>query len=276
MTLSQPAQNHPHDSRRQFLRRSLTVSTAGIAALALLNGDMTMGQAPAPAARPLTDPRSGIAGIKHLLTSSEPLTWVITGDSITHGALHTLGWRSYPEHFAERIRWEMRRVRDVVINTGISGNRTRDLLKDFTWRAARFQPDVVSIMLGMNDCVAGSAGRDTFRSNLKDLAERTIAAGAIPLLHTPNTIYLKNAGSRSDLPAYATIVREVALERKYALVDHWAHWQTQKPDQEALLTWLEDKSIHPGVFGHREFAKLMFRELGIYDEKSPTCKLEAP
>ena len=48
---------------------------------------------------------------------------MFTGDSITHGALHTMGWRSYPEHFAERVRWELGRMRDIVINTGISGDR---------------------------------------------------------------------------------------------------------------------------------------------------------
>jgi hypothetical protein len=32
------------------------------------------------------------------------LTWVLTGDSITHGAWFTNGARSYPEHLAERVR----------------------------------------------------------------------------------------------------------------------------------------------------------------------------
>ena len=40
-----------------------------------------------------------------LANRSRPLTWVFTGDSITHGAKHTAGCRSYPEHFAERVRW---------------------------------------------------------------------------------------------------------------------------------------------------------------------------
>lgn len=226
--------------------------------------------------RPLVDPKSGVDGIQKLLKSTEPLTWVLTGDSITHGALHTKGWRSYPEHFAERVRWEMRRVRDVVINTGISGDRTGGLLKDLQWRVLRFQPDVVSVMLGMNDCTAGATGRDMFRTNLLAIVEKTLDAGAIPLLHAPNTIYVKNAGGRADLEAYADIVRKVAESQKVALVDHWQHWQKTKPDQEALLPWLEDRSIHPGVYGHREMAKLTFRVLGIYDEQSPTCQLEVP
>lgn len=214
--------------------------------------------------------------IQELLRGQQPVTWIFTGDSITHGALHTLGWRSYPEHFAERVRWELGRVRDIVINTGISGERTGGLLADFDWRALRFQPQVVSIMIGMNDCAAGEAGRETFRDNLVALVEAVRTAGGIPLLNTPNTVYVANSAGREDLPAYATIVRETAVAMSAPLVDHWAHWQAAKPDQEELLPWLEDRSIHPGVYGHREFAKEIFRVLGIYDAESPTCKLEVP
>lgn len=219
---------------------------------------------------------SAIAGIKALLTGKEPVCWLFTGDSITHGALHTFGWRSYPEHFAERVRWELKRVRDIVINTGISGDRTGGLLNDLDWRVLHLKPNVVSIMLGMNDCTAGPEGREVFRKNLTAIVEKVQAAGAIPLLNTPNTIYFKNAIERADLPAYAVIVREVAAAMKAGLVDHWAHWEKTKPAQDSLLPWVADQSIHPGVYGHREFAKVIFRELGIFDPESPTCKLEVP
>src|SRR5262245_43171096 len=103
-------------------------------------------QRPGPKAkRPA--PASGIAGVKELLGRKEPLTWVFTGDSITHGALHTKGWRSYPEHFAERVRWELKRMRDIVVNTGISGDRAQGLLPDIDWRVLHLKPDVVSVML---------------------------------------------------------------------------------------------------------------------------------
>ncbi|MBO4545343.1 MAG: SGNH/GDSL hydrolase family protein, partial [Verrucomicrobia bacterium] len=32
-----------------------------------------------------------------------PINWVFTGDSITHALVHTLGERSYAEHFEERV-----------------------------------------------------------------------------------------------------------------------------------------------------------------------------
>src|SRR5437870_925522 len=141
---------------------------------------------------------------------SAPITWVFTGDSITHGASHTHGERSYPEHFAERVRWEMGRGRDVVVNTGISGDTADGILKDFEHRVARFKPDVVSIMIGMNDCAGGSAMRSKFETNLRELVHRVRSTSALPLLHTANPIDTSRESRRNDLPAYNEIIVKVA------------------------------------------------------------------
>ena len=55
--------------------------------------------------------------LRALLSSDAPLTWVLTGDSITHGLIHTRGARSYPEHLHELIRGDLGRVQDIVINS---------------------------------------------------------------------------------------------------------------------------------------------------------------
>jgi len=254
-------------------RRSFLSEVAGAVGAAAAFGVQAAADDQAPAAVP---PASDLQKVKARLAGREPITWVFTGDSITHGALHTLGWRSYPEHFAERVRWEMRRMRDVVINTGISGDTIPGVSADLDWRVLQFKPAVVSLMFGMNDCGKGRDNREAFRTGLVALVERVQAGGAIPILNTPNTVYVAKSAGREDLPAYADIVREYALANNLILVDHWKHWEAAKPDQETLLPWIEDQSIHPGVYGHREFAKEIFRVLGIYDDASPTCKLEVP
>ena len=265
-----PASADFETDRRRFL------SGLGIAACAGLVAAEAAAQ-PAPPPKPKRPtPTSGLAGIKDLLGGKEPRTWVFTGDDATQGALHTHGWRSFPEHFAERIRWELKRMRDIVINTGTSGELARGFLSDIDWRILHLKPDVVSIMLGIADCRQGPVARELFRKDLTTLVTRVMAAGAIPLLNTPNTVYVKNATLQADLPAYAQIVRDVAKATKAGLIDHYAHWETAKPDQEALLKWLDDQNIHPGFAGHREIAKVIFQELGIFDADSPTCKLEVP
>ena len=214
--------------------------------------------------------------IQQRIKTAKPMTWVFTGDSITHGALHTYGWRSYPEHFAERLRYEMERSYDIVINTGISGETAGDILKSFDWRVSRFNPDVVSVMIGTNDCVDGEAGRTVFRKNLIEMVTRIKTAGAIPLLNTPNTICVDGYdGTRKDLHNYVQIIRDVAVENDIQLIDHWQYWQQHRDTNDQLMLWLSD-SIHPNEYGHRVLANEVLRALGMYDSKSQTCKLSIP
>jgi hypothetical protein len=78
-----------------------------------------------------------------LQQSSSPRTWLFYGDSITHGVLHTAGARCFSEHFTERLRFELERPDDVVLNTACYGHNTRQMLSHFPLRVARFKPDVV-------------------------------------------------------------------------------------------------------------------------------------
>jgi acyl-CoA thioesterase-1 len=208
-----------------------------------------------------------------LAEPARPLTWVITGDSITQGAKWVGRERSYPEIIQERIRWEMNRRRDFFINSGISGERVAGLRADFEWRVLRFRPDIVSIMIGMNDAVAGPAGRAAFEAGLRAMVEQVRAAGAIPLLHRTNPIDTENPDSlrRSDLPAYNEIISQVAHDTNTILIDHWARWQDARPTPGALRDWLADP-IHPNGAGHRQFAIEFFRTLGCYDPAAITTQ----
>ena len=123
--------------------------------------------------------------VKKLLKSDRPLKWLFYGDSITHGALHTFGGRDYVELFAERVRFEMGRTMDIILTTAISGDWTRGLLDTFDWRVAQFTPDIVFIMIGMNDCSDNNDMTiEEFESNLLKLTEKTATLGALPILQT--------------------------------------------------------------------------------------------
>lgn len=229
-----------------------------------------LGVATAPVLAAFTPVSSGdLANIKELLGRKAPNIWLFTGDSITHGAKHTHGSRSYPEVFAERIRWELARVRDMVINTGISGNTTQNILNDFEWRVAQFRPSVVSLMIGTNDCAKQELPPEVYRKKLGELVMKIRETGAIPVLHTPNIIIADGAPERKRLPEYIPVIREVAAQKGVVLVDNYKHWESQ-PQATVYRNWLNDP-LHPGAEGHREIARLMFKELEIFDPKAPTC-----
>ena len=203
-----------------------------------------------------------------LKSKETALTWVITGDSITHGAWFTNGARSYPEHLAERVRGEMLRFRDIIINTGVSGEISTGLLADYDWRVLRFKPDVVSINLGMNDCA-----RVPLEQHKKEMAEmitKAKKAGAIVILHATNTVFTEH-GHAKKLPPFIEAVRQLATEHDVMLVDHYKMFTEQKQGAENR-TWFSD-AIHPNGLGHAHMAAEMFRVIGIHDPKSDACKL---
>ncbi|MFC5411382.1 SGNH/GDSL hydrolase family protein [Larkinella bovis] len=212
---------------------------------------------------------SDLESVKTLLTRKEPGIWVFTGDSITHGAKHTHGFRSYPEVFAERLRWELKRVRDLVINTGISGNTTTNILDDFDWRVAQFKPAVVSLMIGTNDCARKGLTTAVFEQNLNTIVGKIRDLGAVPILHTPNPIILAKAPERKTLPEYIPVIRRVTDAQQVILVDNYAHWETAT-GVDVNREWLNDP-LHPGGRGHQEIARLLFQTLSIFDAKEPTC-----
>ena len=77
------------------------------------------------------------------------------GDSITdagrdHRNYHNLG-DGYPKYAAEHIREEFSDVDFEFINFGISGNRTSQLFDRIYTDCIAFQPDIVSVLIGIND-----------------------------------------------------------------------------------------------------------------------------
>ena len=216
---------------------------------------------------------------QHLTSkASAPWTWVFYGDSITHGAAHTHGFRSLPEIFAERLRWEMRFLYDVIVNTGISGQTTVQLLdeKRYEWRVRRFKPDVVFILIGSND-IAKLKDAEKYRANLISLVRRVREDGAIPILQTNNNILHVPENSNymlryEKLPEYNQTVRQVAEAESVILVDHEKYWAQNVVDEQTLKRWLGEP-IHPGSKGHLEMAKLIFQTLNIFDPESPCCNI---
>jgi len=204
---------------------------------------------------------------------SSPWTWVFYGDSATHGAAHTRGFRAFPEIFAERVRWELRLLYDVVINTAISGQTTVHLLdeKFYEWRVRRFNPDAVSILIGGNDIIH-LKNPDQFRDNLVELVRRVRADNAIPLLQTYGKIlpvpekeeYMIRYNKWQE---YNQIIRDAAAAESVILIDNNKYWNDNIPDEKTLKFWLGE-SIHPGGKGHLEIAKCIFQTFGIYNPES--------
>ncbi len=147
------------------------------------------------------------------------------GDSITdwgrnHDDPHDVGWgyaryayNALNERFPNQIEY---------INLGIGGNLTKDLVDRIESDFVAIQPDVVSILIGINDVWAHAGGRDwmpdeefeaNYRKVLDALKNRT---NAKIMLIEPFLIPVEDKlFFREDLYRKIEVVRKLA--REYAL-----------------------------------------------------------
>ena len=114
-----------------------------------------------------------------------------------------------------------------IINSGISGNNTREALARFDRDVTPFSPDLVIVTLGGNDCNPAPekfVPEDEYRANLREIAARIVRLGALPVFQT----YY-----RMDIPAMdperakwflrnMDIVLEEAAENNWPLIDQRA------------------------------------------------------
>jgi lysophospholipase L1-like esterase len=214
-----------------------------------------------------------LARLRARMAEKRPVTWLFTGDSITHGALHTKGWRCFTEIFAERVRFEMNRRSDIVINTGISGDTTAGIIAALDWRLSRFQPDVTFIMFGMNDSVVGP-DLATYEANLRKLVVEARKNSGIPVLMRVNPCIPGSAQEKrhAKLEAYMDAVAKIAADEKLILVDHWADWRKNPKSIAAMM----NDEVHPNGRGHQEMAIRILQTVGLSDPRSFTGRLSAP
>ncbi len=167
-------------------------------------------------------------------------TWLFLGDSIT----------AAPGSYASLF--QAKRAGDTVVNAAQTGSGAYEVRAALETLLPSRKPDVVSIMVGANDCLAGPTpdGMKTYKYNLK-LALK-LAAGKRVILHTPPPIDLKKHPQRRAIAQYAQFVRDLARVSGVQLVDHWPMWAAN----HGVQRWLTD-GLHPNAKGQQALLKRM-------------------
>ena len=208
-------------------------------------------------------------GILHtkLDNYGKSMIWVFIGNSVTQGAMHTHGGRSYEEHISEIIRWEYKRGMgdrkgDLFINAAESGEGTEAFFKREEWQLQQFKADVVFIYLGNK-----VSSIEEYQGHLTTIVRHIRAQGAIPVLEVP-------CPSPSQTHSYAS-VRVVADREKCLLVDHQAYWQELIGGNGDKPEW-KNNAMHPNAAGHLVMAHAIVKELGIEPNGSRVLALPIP
>lgn len=230
-------------------------------ALMLSSAVAAVAAVPTPAARPPL-----LQGVRRLVTMGASITQYASRPGgyvwrIQH-ALHAL----YPNDPIE------------VIDVGVSGNTSGDMVARFKRDVVDRHPDLVTIKEGFNDVTrrlhggTNGATADEYGKNMETMVQRAQAAGIRTLIMTP-TIYEDEPDSAGNeqLKDYVQVIRDLAArehlplaDQNAALLEAWA--EQRKGTHERLTT----DGVHLTLLGDAVLARTTLLALGI-----PAAQLDA-
>lgn len=206
------------------------------------------------------------------------LTFLFQGDSITDGNRgrnmdpnHIMG-HGYAFAVSSRIGADFPGAGFSFINRGISGNKIPDLEKRWQTDTLDLKPDVLSILVGINDTHASvenpneAPGIDDFENGYRQLLQsvKTVNPNTLFVLGIP---FVYPVGKRKEhwelwqegTQKRAEVVRKLAKEFNTILVDFPAAFAKviQKPSMEY---WIWD-GVHPTIFGHEIMAREWIKQV---------------
>ncbi len=197
------------------------------------------------------------------LAAAQPVTIVSLGDSVTGVYYHTGGRRAYPEMLQIALEKASPGAKVTVINAGVSGNSTQDALKRLQKDVLDHKPDLVTVMLGLNDMVRVPIA--DYQANLKTMIEKCRGIGAEVLLCTPNAVIESGGRPTAKLVEYCDAMKEVGKKRNVPVCDCYAaHAALRERDPLAWRLMMSD-GIHPNMDGHKLNAIAICRSISGRD-----------
>ena len=184
------------------------------------------------------------------IESGADATIVCFGDSITAGYAVR---RGFPSFLLESLRQRFPDSKIEMINSGISGDTSQDGLSRLDWAVLSYEPDLVTINFGINDCVLGLS-LEEYEMNLVEMVRR-IRAGPDSEILLLSSQPLESPPYDQRVLDYYQTVETVAKEMNVGFVDVYGAWmkrvQAGMPLDSLILPGLD----HPNEAGYRIIAE---------------------
>jgi acyl-CoA thioesterase-1 len=197
----------------------------------------------------------------------ESIRYLALGDSYTIGTGLEHENQNFPSLLAQRLR-EKSGIDVALVNLGVNGYTTEDLLREELPVARRSRPEVATVLIGANDIVQGS-DEASYRRRLQQISGAVRLLGLAPervlAISVPDFSHLPGAapfGTPSQLRARVDAFNRIAASEA---ANHGFHFAditdiSRRPDQGG--GWLADDGLHPGPAQHRAIAELLWEVVG--------------
>jgi lysophospholipase L1-like esterase len=192
--------------------------------------------------------------------------YLALGDSYTIGTGASSPANSWPAIIVRRLAHEIG-GRALLTNPAVNGFTTLDLIKHELPQVRRVKPDVVTILIGVNDLVRDRSPED-YRASLvqiyDELAKEKALGGRVFAVSIPNWSVVPAAREYGDperirdlTDTFNDIAREEATARGFGWIDITAASLSGlgTPD------WIASDGLHPGDNQYAAWAEVIWHSV---------------
>lgn len=180
------------------------------------------------------------------------LRYLALGDSYTIGTGASDDAHAWPSIIASRLGAEL-------TNPAVNGYTTLDLIRDELPLLERVNPDLVSVLIGVNDLVQSRAP-DQYRKSLRRIYD-AIAGRQVFTVSIPTWSYVPAAadfGGADQVDRLTGIFNEVAREESEARGYRWIDIGPASISGIGTRGWIASDRLHPGDAQYAVWAEVIW------------------
>jgi acyl-CoA thioesterase-1 len=214
--------------------------------------------------------------------SARPVIYVAFGDSVVQGCMEykTIEHvQVYSQLFKIAVEQRIPQTIFSIINSGVSGDTA--VLSRSRWQRDlyMFQPDLITLSLGLNDCHLGESGLHDFLIAYHELIDGISQHTEADLLVLTPTMMMKEENSRiherdrsfvpqflktaeaGHLEMYVNALRQLAVEEQVTCLDLYLLWEQMEKSGIDIHTRLANGINHPDRDFHQVIANSMEKKI---------------
>jgi len=200
------------------------------------------------------------------VTDRNHIVYLALGDSYTIGTGASHESRNFPSLLAAHVQEATRREVEVV-NPAVNGFTTIDVLAKELGYITDLKPDLVSVLIGVNDLVQGRRAQQ-YRESLIEIynaiAATQLPAGRVAAISIPNWSVVPAARDYGDPARVRSLTEQfnaVAKQEAEARSFLWVDLTEVSTRATGSTGWIAADDLHPGDAQYAAWAEEIWSHL---------------
>lgn len=239
-------------------QKSLTTKTIEAVKSAATQAGDILTRTPCLPAKGIANGSGSLPRVAKRIASGDAVTIVAFGSSTTVGHGVSSPAYTYPQRLADQLRRKYPTADITIINRGMGGQDTPEMMKRFNSAVLSNDPDLVIWQLGTNTVIRGTeedvaATKALVEDGISQLQARGIDVVLIDPQYVPAvTAKPENASEMVKLIANVAKLRHVAVFPRFEIMKEW-HENEKLPFDSFVIA----DGLHMNDWGYACFAQLL-------------------